>query len=372
VLFVTILAYALAFCYVFIQGRFYWHWVEFVNERKSRKNKQIPPVEWTLIIPARNEAAHILKTIDSLANQWAEIIVVNDHSTDETASRVTTRKDVRLLNLPEGQSGKKAALTYAISKASGAWIATLDADVTAKSNWLAALEEARNNDTVAISGPVMLSPAHTWFERWQALDFCGMMLITAASLKIGDFAMGNGANLAFSKAAFETVGGYESPSGKESVSGDDMVLLGKLLNQYPGQIAFAKTPDALVCTPPQTDVWSFVQQRWRWSAKTGLNQQPSLTITLGLVWAFHMGLLLGIPLVILGMMHQEPLYMAWGCKIGVDYVLLRTAARHFERKELMHWSYPVQSLVHALYVAGIGTLSLLPFEFEWKGRKARR
>jgi len=145
-----------------------------------------------------------------------------------------------------------------------------------------------------------------------------------------------------------------------------------LLRKYPGQVAFAKTPQAIVSTPPKSDVLSFIQQRWRWSAKTGLNQQISLTLTLGLVWAFHVGLLVGIPYAIFGLVEEESLYMGWGCKLAVDYVMLRTAAQHFEREGLLDWTYPVQSFVHALYVACIGTLSLLPFEFEWKGRRARR
>ena len=368
----TITAYALAFCYVIIQGRFYWYWVELVEEKPHRKRDQASGVEWTVIVPARDEAEQIRQTLLSLKGQGAEIIVVNDHSTDDTASIVSEFKDVVLFNLPEGQSGKKAALSYAMNKARGTWIATVDADVQVSDNWLEALDSTRKSDSIAIAGPVMLSPATGWFERWQALDFSGMMLITGASLQIGDFAMGNGANLAFSRAAFQEVGGYESEDGKESVSGDDMVLLGKLLKQFPGQIAFAKTPEAIVTTRPKQEVRSFIQQRWRWSAKTGLNQQPSLTITLGLVWAFHLGLFIGIPLVMLGLMEQEALYMAWGCKIGVDYVILRTAVRHFNQGGLMDWTYPLQSFVHALYVAGIGTLSLLPFEFEWKGRKARR
>lgn len=367
----TFIAFVLAFCYVFIQGRFCWHWIALLKE-DPRESAKPQPVSWTVIVPARNEAAHLLQTLQSLSVQAAEIIVVNDHSLDATAALAAAQKDVVLLNLPIGLSGKKAALAYAIGKANGAWIATIDADVTVQPGWLSALDQARSQHTVAIAGPVVLAPANTWLECWQALDFCGMMAITAASLRIGDYAMGNGANLAFSKEAFNSVGSYESEPGKESVSGDDMVLLGKLLKRFPRQIAFAKTPEAVVSTPPQSNLGRFVQQRWRWSAKTGLNQQPSLTITLGLVWAFHVGLIVGIPLIFLGVMDVTGLAVAWGSKLVLDYVLLSSAARHFAHRGLLNWTYPLQSLVHAIYVAGIGTLSLLPMEFEWKGRKARR
>jgi len=359
VLLLSVLSYALAFCYVFIQGRFYWYWVAFIEASPLNNNQVKQPVRWSVIVPARNEASHILTTLQALAGQGAELIVINDHSTDQTAQLVATQNGVRLINLPEGVTGKKAALTYALAKATGEWIATVDADVSVKEGWLKALDEARSHSTVAIAGPVMLAPTTSWFERWQALDFCGMMLITAASLRMGNFAMGNGANLAFSKNAFYEVGGYESPKGKESVSGDDMVLLGKMLEKFPGQIAFAKTADAIVKTPPQSNVASFIQQRWRWSAKTGLNQQAQLTFTLAM-------------LVIFGFLDEVSLYFAWGCKLIVDYIVLRTAARHFERQALLDWTYPFQSFLHALYVAGVGTLSLMPLEFEWKGRKARR
>ncbi len=325
---------------------------------------------WSVVIAARNEEATLPRCLASLAAlEKVEVLVVDDHSIDQTAE-VALAASAELLVLPKGVKGKKAALSYGISRATGDWIATLDADVQVPQHWLQAIDGASQN-MVAVTGPVALAPTHTWFERWQALDFCGMMAITAASLHHGHFAMGNGANLAFAKTAFDAVGGYASPTRTEAVSGDDMVLLGKLMLQYPQQLAFAKTPHATVRTPPQGSVASFVRQRLRWSAKTGLNHQSRLTFTLGLVWVFHLGLLLGIAAAALGYMKWQVLLGAWLVKLLIDFLLLKDAVMFFRKEKLLDISYPLGSILHAVYVAGVGLLALLPINFEWKGRQHR-
>jgi len=63
-------------------------------------------------------------------------------------------------------------------------------------------------------------------QIFQLTDFMSMQGITAAArnLKLGN--MSNGANLAFSRAAYERVGGYEGVD--HMASGDDYLLMMKL------------------------------------------------------------------------------------------------------------------------------------------------
>ena len=345
--------------------------------------------KWSVVIAARNEAEHLREEgsgglLPTLGERWqtfgrercnhpVEVILVDDHSADGTAELARRFPHVTVLVLPEGLTGKKAALAHGIEHASGDWILTLDADVYVHADLLRNLDSATAGQ-VAVAGPVALyDPADTWFGRWQALDFRGMMLITAASLRHGRFVMGNGANLAFAKTAYETVGGYASPDGQTSASGDDMVLLAKLAERFPGRVAFARDPYCIVRTPVKPTLGSFIQQRWRWSAKTGLNHQAALTAVLGFTWVFHLGLLLGFPLAAAGWLSWRALAWAWGAKLIADFVLLRTAEDFFRFRQPRHldWTYPLQSLAHALYVAGVGTLALLPLDYEWKGRRHR-
>ena len=368
----TLLSIGLTLAYAANQLRFLRHWIALSGGPRGEPGRALRST-WSIIIAARNEAQCIAATLERVLSGTrglAEIIVVDDHSTDATCDVVAGfSESVDLLRLPEHATGKKAALTFGVTRSRGEWIATVDADTEVGVDWLSALD-AVTVGQVAVAGPVLLEPHHNLLTRFQALDFCGMMAITAASLRMGRYAMGNGANLAFAKTAFDTVGGYDA-EGRESASGDDIVLLGKLLRRFPGRVAFAKTRDAVVRTAPKPTLRGFVQQRWRWSAKTGLNAQPELTVTLGAVWVFHVLLFVGLVLAVVGWFSWGLLATMWATKLLVDYLLLRSATRFFRKENLLGVDYPLQSLLHAAYVAGIGTLALLPLDYEWKGRRHR-
>jgi glycosyltransferase involved in cell wall biosynthesis len=91
----------------------------------------------TAIVPARNEETTIAPCITSLANQpeIAEILVVNDQSTDATASVVRGLiekiPNLRLLEsgeLPDGWVGKNYALWVGVREAKSPWLLFTDAD----------------------------------------------------------------------------------------------------------------------------------------------------------------------------------------------------------------------------------------------------
>jgi glycosyltransferase involved in cell wall biosynthesis len=95
------------------------------------------------IVPARNEEASIAQCLASLAQQpeIAEIIVVNDQSTDHTAAivRELMRKhpQLRLLettSLPPGWVGKNHAVYQGARAARGDWFLFTDADVVHEKN----------------------------------------------------------------------------------------------------------------------------------------------------------------------------------------------------------------------------------------------
>lgn len=93
----------------------------------------------TVIIPARNEATRIAACLEGLANQYYhsfEVIVVDDHSTDDTgeiarsfAARLPTLEVASSAELPTDWAGKCWACWQAASQARGEWLLFLDADV---------------------------------------------------------------------------------------------------------------------------------------------------------------------------------------------------------------------------------------------------
>src|SRR5690606_1415469 len=103
----------------------------------------------SVLIAARNEENHIGDTIRDILNQnfpqsQLEIIVVDDHSTDRTASVVRSFSDrgVKLIQLNEREplnSYKKKAISEAINQASGELIGVTDADCRMGGGWLSAM-----------------------------------------------------------------------------------------------------------------------------------------------------------------------------------------------------------------------------------------
>ncbi len=97
-----------------------------------------PPGSVGVLIPARNEASQLPACLDSILGQGscvAEILVYDDHSTDETPQIVleTATRDPRLrllapLPLPDGWTGKNFACAQLAAAATAPTLLFLDAD----------------------------------------------------------------------------------------------------------------------------------------------------------------------------------------------------------------------------------------------------
>lgn len=83
----------------------------------------------SIIIPAYNEGNIIVKTLDALEkiNYMAEIIVVDDGSTDNT-TLISNRDGVRLISLVQNR-GKGRAVEIGVNNSQGDIIVLLDADL---------------------------------------------------------------------------------------------------------------------------------------------------------------------------------------------------------------------------------------------------
>ncbi len=168
-------------------------------------------------------------------------------------------------------SNKKKALEIAIGEARGELIITTDADCIVPPGWLRHITGLYEEEqAVFIAAPVSFTPGDSQGTKntlyyFQSLDFMTMQGITAASVRMNLGSMCNGANLAFSKAAFDTVGGYKGID--HIASGDDMLLMHKMQQHYPGRTRYLKSEAAIVATAAQPGWRDFLNQRIRWSSK---------------------------------------------------------------------------------------------------------
>lgn len=115
----------------------------FWRTTKNRAPRPLPPAprkHVAVVIPARNEAEHIGATVSALAQQdfagTIDIFVVDDNSTDGTASAAKVSNEVVVLNgkpLPPGWTGKLWALFQGIEEAAKRnpeFFLLTDADIT--------------------------------------------------------------------------------------------------------------------------------------------------------------------------------------------------------------------------------------------------
>lgn len=330
---------------------------------------------FSIIIPARNEEhtlPHLLRALQQqdYPKERVEVIVVDDHSTDRTATVATQFEFVHLIRLTEDgiNSYKKKAVETGVQAARHPWIVCTDADCVPGSGWLRAISAAIDTaDPVFIAAPVCISNNRTLVQLFQAADFIMLQGITGAAVHGNKLCMCNGANLAYRKAAFERVGGF---AGIDDIaSGDDMLLMHKIAQEYPGRTYYLKSREAIMHTAPVTTWRGFFNQRIRWASKATHYRDRGIFFVLLIVYLFN----LCFPvLAIAGIWNTQywlVLAALWVVKTLVELPLFATATRFFSKQWLLPYFFFLQPL-HIAYTLASGFLGVVT-SYEWKGRRVR-
>jgi len=181
----------------------------------------------SVIIPARNEEAVIAACVSSLAGQpeIAEIIVVNDQSSDGTANVVRGLMEkiphLRLIatdGLPDGWLGKNHALWVGVKQAKWQWLLFTDADAEHERDSVSrALQIAHKKDATLVS----FSPeqtTETWYEK-SLIPFVYLRLAQIYSYeKVTDpksrVAAANGQFLMMRRDVYDAIGGHSGVAGE--------------------------------------------------------------------------------------------------------------------------------------------------------------
>lgn len=334
--------------------------------------------QFTVIIPARNEAANIKACVDSILNQdypaaAFEIIVIDDFSEDDTAFIVHALSQqypqLRLLKLAdhckEGETlaYKKKAIEIAVAQAKGDWILTTDADCIVPSRWLLLYNAyIHQHQPCFVAAPVMFIKTAGILNQFQVLDFLALQGITAAAVGAGKHSMSNGANLGFEKAAFIAVGGYQGVD--HIASGDDMFLMHKMKQTLHKPVGYLFHPDAIVLTAAM-DTWKgFIMQRIRWASKARYYDDHSITMVLTLVYFFNLSF---ICLALMG--SWSTLLIALAFKTFFELFFLDPVAKFFQlQPELKYFVF--YQPIHIVYNIAAGLFGQLK-TYSWKGRKVK-
>lgn len=330
----------------------------------------------SIVIPARNEEDNIGTCLDSLLAQdypsdLMEIIVVDDQSEDLTASIVKGYHDnrIRLISISADEKfGKKSAVAKGIRSSSHEIIITTDADCYFQRHWLATMVSCKvNKDAVLVAAPVAFKNEKKYLDIFQSLDFISLQGITAVAVSNKLFNMCNGANLLYTKTAFEKVKGFEGVD--HIASGDDMLLMEKIGKAFPNKVEYCYNHTAIVETATTSSWKSFFQQRIRWASKTKNYLSISIKSTLLLVFIVNL-----VPVILLILSINDIYYL----KYLLLFLLIKSIAEipfmlhvsmFFNKHRLMIWFIPSQ-IFHALYTVIAAFFGLIT-QYEWKGRRVK-
>ncbi len=349
----------------------------------------------TIIIPARNEEQHIGRCLQSIIQQTYpvelfEVIVVDDHSTDNTAAIVQSfaKRNIHCIFLRDFvtdnlNSYKKKAIEIAIAQSTGDLIVTTDADCFMGNNWLQTIASFYETYKPAfIAAPVSINCNNRFLAIFQTLDFMTLQGITGASVYKKIHSMCNGANLAYEKTAFNEVGGFK---GIDNIaSGDDMLLMHKIYQRYPDRVLYLKSKEAIVQTQPM-DTWkNFFNQRIRWASKADKYDDKRILGVLILVYFFNLLLLL---LPVIALFHNFTLsvfnYQSDSYRISiitywflllvfktlVELFFLFPVAVFFDKQVILWW-FPLAQPFHILYTIVAGWLGKFG-SYTWKSRMVK-
>lgn len=368
---VTLLAIFCLF-YVWLEVRFFR---ALGSVRKGNADVE-PPPKVSILIAARNEAAGIRQTLDSVMQQdyrgfW-EVWVADDRSTDETPQilaeyeakfhdrfHVLTIKDV-----PEGASPKKHALSLMIEACDGEILCLTDADCIVKPTWVSGIVAEFEPGIELVAGhsyiPTVKGKSSVLICM-QAVETLIYRVAGTAGLAMHLPLTSTGNNLAYRKSFFKSVKGFENVIKIQS--GDDDLLMQKLAADRPWAMRYCINDSTFVTTNGKETLKELWEQRKRWASKT-IYYTPKIVFVLSMVFLF---LLMECVCAILSPF-SFTIFMVtvitFMVKCAGDLILILRGLRIFRQEHLIKWCIPVE-FIHAPFTV-LAVLFGLFGRFKWK------
>ncbi|RLD55049.1 MAG: glycosyl transferase [Bacteroidetes bacterium] len=376
----------LYFILIIIFGGFYfviittftigWFSLKQLKETKSEFETHV-----SVLVPARNEEKNITGLLTNLIDQnypgkLFEIIVIDDHSTDQTARMVKkfisghNRFSIKLIKIKgenQARAYKKKAIRTAIEKSTGSLIITTDADCIPGKNWISSIVSLyETKRPKMIVGPVSFHKENTFFQKIQSLEFLSLIAITAGAIKTGHPIMCNGANLAYEKQAFFDVGGFGIDRFS---SGDDVFLLHRIRKHFGNNsVWFLKSRKAIVYTEALKTMGEFFDQRIRWASKNKGYDIKTLVIS----FTVYMMNMLLLSAVLISLFHpafwQTSAYIII-VKYIIDLPIVLGIGKFAKKMDMFIFTVPL-IIIYPVYIILAGALGIVS-SYEWKGRRLR-
>lgn len=315
-------------------------------------------VKVSVLIAARNEEKNIEKLLESLKKQsfpkeLFEVIIVNDHSTDNTDEIINDfinkNKELDVKLLKAEKTGKKHAISQALHSAINELIIVTDADCVLNDLWIESIVGFYQEEKCKmILAPVLLSPAENLFEKMQVLEHLSLIGSTAGSASIGFPVMCNGANMAYERKAALEVEKFRKDF--DIPSGDDMFLLEQFVKCYGhNNVKFLLSKSAVVKTKTCKTIKDFFRQRRRWVSKTKSYTSWKVIVTALIVLFFNLSIISLLVSAFFVPALWSIYILLTLLKFFIDFPLLKNITNFMNQNSLLKWVLPLE-IIYPFYV----------------------
>ncbi len=335
----------------------------------------------SVVVAARNEEQTIGALLATLRRQTYssfECVIVDDRSDDRTATVVeeAARIDprIRLIRIDrrsDDMPAKKNALRTGIAASTGTILCFTDADCLPPPQWLERLVGLFDDETGLVAGysPYRIRRADgsvaatgtvgSLFHRFIAYEELRGALWAAGSIGVGCGWLCTGRNLAYRRAVYDEVGGFDRI--KMSISGDDDLFLQVVRRTTRWKIRYCVAPDNQVPTFPPETFGAFVRQRTRHFSAGKFFSVPQQLFFL----SYHGANLLAY-LAVIAVAAGGPVTALSGflLKIVADAILIGRGATVFRERGFRPAVLQMEVL-YALYNTLIGPLGFIG-KVRWK------
>jgi len=341
------------------------------GDRPNRKDSAAPRV--SVLIPARNEEAQIAATLQAVLSDPSrdfELLVLNDHSADNTAGIVQSfaRQDsrVRLIaapELPPGWCGKQHACHVLARHARAEWLVFMDADVHLAPGALERITHFSSQSGIDLASGVPRQLLGSFSERlliplihWVLL--CFLPMHWARRSRSPAFAAGCGQLMVARASAYRRCGGHAAIR----TSLHDGLTLPRTFRRAGFRTGLFDATDIAECRMYRTgrDVWPGLAK----NATEGL-AAPGTLLPMTLI--LFVGQVLPWLLLASGALSSSAA-LAAGCAVALSLIPRLVSSRRFGQP-------PSVALLHPAGVAALLAIQWFAFfnsqlgrPSSWKGR----
>ncbi|GEM_PF-292732 len=339
--------------------------------RESAPSKSID-----IIVAARDEEKSIPALLESIHDgnyplDLLEVIVVDDHSQDDTVRSIQDWKErhpglsVQVSSLPETAQGKKAALKHGLQRSKAEWVFFTDADCVLQSDTLVqCLTSLHRMDKSILFGTVDYLQGKSFLSKLLHLENLNTMAVTSAFFGAGKGIMANAANMMVHRSKCED---YKESLDARHPGGDDVFFAQQ---QQENEVIYFNLPEAAVRTHAPNTLLELLQQRVRWASKTSDYPSALPKLVAAIVFATSAIQILCLVFALLMPELAFVLLSYIGLKWLLEYSYQSRWFRSMGTRLSAGHSF-VLSMTYPFLVTIVGLASLSRQSFSWKKRTYR-